>query len=465
MKNRTRHFVSFILLLSILMQGCEKNNFKLKTIDPDTQPSELSRALLIENAINHPGQAPQSMGLMDLQITNSQKTALITSDNFLFLPFVYSSNNKIAGVYLQIEGADNYWEIPFEPQNLGQSTAEVLSIGIPANVVDGEFFIDYHLFDGGGNTGNTRVLATTVELPQDYCADGPPFPKVEGADGVYNQSFAFGEERGFISIEFNTFSIPDRLDVRYNNEWIRSTGELLSGSAPPIKECKNVVPGDGFLGQRNVFNIYYDPAVSKKVDVYVSGCLDGGTAWEFEVKECPREKAILGIHSNVPPSNFPLEAVVIGEVLGFTGSGTLGHSWVSLTKNGQTTFYGLWPDDHPSTVDNGNGSDIRTNLENGFGTLARFYPLDESQEKQLESLLSRNLNWSYQYTCAGFSQDIFNILTPETIDGAEQITGFGTTYTPRRISEAIRALEQQNPTSNFRPQGVGEDSSSCSFCF
>ena len=32
--------------------------------------------------------------------------------------------------------------------------------------------------------------------------------------------------------------IPDRLDVRYNNEWIRSTGELLSGNAPPSKNAK-----------------------------------------------------------------------------------------------------------------------------------------------------------------------------------------------------------------------------------
>lgn len=217
---------------------------RLENIDPDNQPSELSRALLIESAINRNGQAPKSMEAPNLRITNSQSTALITSDNFLFLPFIYNSNDEIEGIYLQIEGADNYWEIPFTPQNIGQNTAEVLSIGIPANVIDGEFFINYQLFDETGSTGNNRILTTTIELPQDYCADGRPFPRVEGTDGVFNQSYSFGEKAGFISIQFNTFSIPDRLDVRYNNEWIRSTGELLSGNAPPIKECASVVPGD-----------------------------------------------------------------------------------------------------------------------------------------------------------------------------------------------------------------------------
>lgn len=283
--------ISKLLILSLigtfLFFSCEKNDYKLENIDPDTQPSELSRALLIENAINHDGAAPAAMGVADLSITNAQSTALVTSDNYLFLPFIYNPNEEILGVYLQIEGADNYWEIPFTPQEIGERAAEVLSIGIPANVIDGQFFIDYELFGESGSTGNFRTMATTVELPQDYCGDGVAFPRVEGEDGVFNQSYSFGDEAGFVTIEFNTFTVPDRLDLRYDNQWIRSTGQLLQGNAPPIKECRDVVPGDGFLGQRNSFKFYYDPGVSKKVDVYVSGCLDGGTAWEFEVTQCP----------------------------------------------------------------------------------------------------------------------------------------------------------------------------------
>lgn len=223
--------------------------------------------------------------------------------------------------------------------------------------------------------------------------------------------------------------------------------------------------GDGFLGQQNGFNIFYDPKISTKVDVYVSGCLDGGTKWEFEVIECPKEKAVLGIHSNVPPSNELLEIVIIDEITRLDSKSSLGHSWISLTKNGQTTFYGLWPDNHPKTTDNGSGTDIRTNLEEGFGTESRFYPLNEQQENRLNDLLVRDVAWSNSYTCAGFAQDAYNRLTLEGVDATEQIIGFGRTYTPRKISESIRELEKQSPTNSYRPANIGEDSSSCSFCF
>lgn len=43
----------------------------------------------------------------------------------------------------------------------------------------------------------------------------------------------------------------------------------------------------------------------------------------------------------------------------FTG----GHAWISVTKNGTVTVYGLWPDEHPRTLDNGDGTDIRVGLE------------------------------------------------------------------------------------------------------
>ena len=59
---------------------------------------------------------------------------------------------------------------------------------------------------------------------------------------------------------------------------------------------------------------------------------------------------IMGIHSNVAGDGAALSA---------------GHAWVTITQKGKTTFYGLWPDAHPRTVDNGDASDIRIGLEVG----------------------------------------------------------------------------------------------------
>lgn len=59
-------------------------------------------------------------------------------------------------------------------------------------------------------------------------------------------------------------------------------------------------------------------------------------------------KTILGIHSNVS-----------GDAQDFTS----GHAWISINRNGTTEVYGLWPDSHHRTIDNGDKSDIRIGLE------------------------------------------------------------------------------------------------------
>lgn len=50
-------------------------------------------------------------------------------------------------------------------------------------------------------------------------------------------------------------------------------------------------------------------------------------------------QVVLGIHSNA---------------LGSEGY-TAGHAWVTVTRSGVTEYYGLWPDDHPATINNGPG--------------------------------------------------------------------------------------------------------------
>jgi hypothetical protein len=470
-------FLSILGGLTMVMSlsQCSKEKIKLRIIDPDDHPSELSRALLIENGINRNGNIPEAEQSYDLSILNAQNSALITPDNFLFIPFIYEATSDGAGVYLQIDGADNYWEIPVQPGNIGERVAEVLSIGVPENVIDGTFYLNYTIFGNSGKIGGFRSLKTTVELPEDFCTDGSSFPKVEGNDGIVVKSYTFGDEPGFFSIEFDTYTVPDRVDIRYGNEWVRSTGTLLSNTspAPPIKECSDVSDGDGFLGQYGVFNIFYDPdkfenpRVGKKVDVYVSGCLEGGTAWWFRVKECPKDKPVLGIHSNVGPSSLLLEAIVVGGNLAGIESfnENLGHSWISLTLDGVTNYYGLWPDDHPNTMDNGSGTDIRTNMETGAGTYSRYFPINNDQLEQLNALLMENETWQYTYTCAGFASEVYASVTGEAVDASESLGVFWTTYTPRKLSAEIIRLESQTPTSNFRPEGLGTDSSSCSFCF
>jgi len=85
------------------------------------------------------------------------------------------------------------------------------------------------------------------------------------------------------------------------------------------------------------------------------------------------EDVILGVHSNVRKGQMDPET---GDPYGFDA----GHAWISVTRDGKTTRYGLWPDAHPNVEDNGGGSDIRTGMEDSDTPAAsRYYRLTRSR--------------------------------------------------------------------------------------
>ena len=106
----------------------------------------------------------------------------------------------------------------------------------------------------------------------------------------------------------------------------------------------------------------------------------------------------LGIHSNAEPN------------AGFTS----GHAWLSYTDNsGNIVNYGLWPDTHPMTVNNGPESDVRVGLEDGQNPLySRYYELSSSQSKIFQDFIGTSDEWSYTHTCADWASD-----------GVKKITG------------------------------------------
>ncbi len=459
-----------MFLLTILtIYGCK--SFELVEINPEKDPSSFSKSLLIKGGINYKGEAPFTNETSELNIIKSQPTATVATDNYLFVPFVAKLSNDAQGVYLQVEGADNYWKIPInnninkvrsdftKVNSTSTQLTEVLSIGIPENIQAGLFNIYYKLFDSNSKIGNATSLEAKVIIPVDYCKNGDQIGKVEGKDGISAQTYSLGDTPGFVEIKYETYNIPDRIDIRYNKQWIRSTGDLLGIEAPPIKQCDAVVSGDGFLGTSGSFHIFYDPSISKKLDVYVSGCLDGGTAWNYNVVDCPKDKPILGIHSNADPSQGI----------------DYGHAWISLSQNGITHFYGLWPDFNPKVENNGNLTDIRKDIEEGFGEYSRFLPIDENQLNKFNYKKGQNKTWgpwiniagytlSFPlYNCSSWAQEVYEYVTNESILADEFLNG-SPFETPRKLSEGILKLESTYPTSNFKPEGIGDDSSSCSFC-
>ncbi len=151
-------------------------------------------------------------------------------------------------------------------------------------------------------------------------------------------------------------------------------------------------------------------------------------------------KVVLGIHSNV-----------------LSGAGYIdGHAWITVTRNGATQYYGLWPDDHPSTFNNGLGTDIRLGMEkNSQAKANRYYKLSGRQTKILDRLLLENVTWAYTHNCASWAHDVIWQVIREDVD-ADDYLWFS--ETPRELGRNIKLLEIKEPTSRYKPKDMTGES-------
>ena len=257
------------------------------TINPNEEPSRLSKALKI-NGRNISGTYNQNLeekftrGLEidTLRILSGLQSASISNDNYLFIPIQVNPNANVCGAYIYINGADNFWKIESKPVD----NILLININIPNTIANGYFSVEYRVYDNVGNISPEMRCDVTVEESINSCRDDQ-----SGSDGLTIRSYYLGQNKGQVRIGYTTYTIKDRIDIRYGGEWYWSTGDLLDNNnpLPPIKDCQDVLPGDGFVGESGSITIDYDPADNKRLDIYVSGCLNDGTAWDYSIC-CPQ---------------------------------------------------------------------------------------------------------------------------------------------------------------------------------
>jgi hypothetical protein len=147
---------------------------------------------------------------------------------------------------------------------------------------------------------------------------------------------------------------------------------------------------------------------------------------------------ILGIHSNVT-----------------NGDKTGGHAWISLTENGATRTYGLWPDSHPRVVDNGPASDLRTGMEDrSKPAVSRYYLLSPRQLARLKTLIARHASWGYTNNCASWASETVSVVVGEDVSADDW--GLLGAETPRKLGATLTQMEAKDPTSRFAPKAIAE---------
>ncbi|MEQ8034839.1 XVIPCD domain-containing protein [Xanthomonas sp. WHRI 6106] len=152
------------------------------------------------------------------------------------------------------------------------------------------------------------------------------------------------------------------------------------------------------------------------------------------------DRIVLGVHSWVDP-NTQANGTAFDKF-------TDGHAWLTVSRNGEVSYYGLWPDSHPDIVRRGQSdpkaTDIREGREAGSdATASRYYTLTPEQAKELEIALQQNVTWGPTTTCAGWASDTVTSVTGNRLDATE----FLSIETPRELVKTIRQLEAEQPTA------------------
>lgn len=134
-------------------------------IDP-SDANALAQVLIMPSGTQtNTGQPPAPTG-QGAPMVNSQSTTVLGSNGSTApLNFSYANvTNNLGGCYVQVVGANRYYNIPYGSTS-GNSGNLSLPIGIPTNVDQGEFCVDFCVYDINGRISNiVRTCVTIIRL-------------------------------------------------------------------------------------------------------------------------------------------------------------------------------------------------------------------------------------------------------------------------------------------------------------
>ncbi|TXB62295.1 hypothetical protein [Phaeodactylibacter luteus] len=267
-------YIILIMMTVFAFSACEKEETDSLEygLAPEKQLDMLCRALRLDGQ-NIEGEMPSGTGQGNALIVSHPEAVEISAGVLLFIPYTVRDTNDVCKVFLQVDGANNYWETRLiQDPSSGQPFFEIL---IPKFVQEGDFDLVFSIEDCNGNVSPVYSTLTSVQ-PAGDCDSA-----ISGSVGITVRTFDLGEKKGEARFLYEMYSIRDRLDIRYNGDWVASTGSLFS-DAVRIPNCDVM---DGFVSGAGILTLNYDPSVSRTVEVYISGCFSG-TLWDLRV-DCP----------------------------------------------------------------------------------------------------------------------------------------------------------------------------------
>jgi hypothetical protein len=326
--------VLLALFLLFMLSNCEKvgddKNKDEPNDNPDPSgtislddPNRLTDVLVIPGATIVSGNMPAPSNTpTSPEMIMVDSTISYTRGSQVRLPISFQDEGSVSGIYFQVNDADDHMNIPVSAGSMGSMA---FPIGLPENLETGKFCITISIYDNNGNVSNIFETCISVTNPM-----GCDVERISGGEGITSTIHDMGTETGFVKIDYETFTVPDRIDVFYGGVWVAGTGSNPGplGSVPPLSDCSN--PGEGYIGDNGVFCFEYLPDErGTLVEVVVSGCVRGGTAWNYQIGCAdPDESCLVGQDGN-PRFNLKFTGAVdfdlyvkdpSGEVISYSNS-------------------------------------------------------------------------------------------------------------------------------------------------
>ena len=159
---------SILLFLSILfIFSCTKEETTLVPtgglVDPGNA-NALSSVLVMPSGTQSVNGNPPTSSSSNIAPQALNLNSSVTSSNGSTAPlsFSYSNvNNNLGGCYVQIDGAGNYFNVPYNSNSSDSGELQV-PLGIPTNVDGGEFCVNFCVYDESGLISN--VVTTCVNV-------------------------------------------------------------------------------------------------------------------------------------------------------------------------------------------------------------------------------------------------------------------------------------------------------------
>lgn len=166
MKPFTSRFLSYALTVAVL--SCTTISCNKQNSEPQVDPSDakkVGQALILpdgtetkEGTPPPPSTSPQAP-----KVTPNVTEQPTNNGNTETVPIRYSNlNGGIGGVYAQVEGATNYYNIPLSGGGSSTSGTINIPIGIPDNFGSGTFTFVYCIYDRNGRVSNILRIRFTV---------------------------------------------------------------------------------------------------------------------------------------------------------------------------------------------------------------------------------------------------------------------------------------------------------------